>query len=81
MARFSARTWQNCATCQFWLGPRTLNTTMVVAEVEESAGGTCTAKGIDSKSYATTSCIGWRRWLPLEPNMAAASGGAPRRLP
>ena len=73
MARFSAKTWQNCATCQFWLGPRVLNARMVVAEVDEAAEGACTARKQNPRRYATASCNGWQRWVPLEPCIAASA--------
>ena len=62
MAKFSARFWQNCATCEFWVGPRQFNAPMVAAEVDEKAEGACSGERKDSKSYATTSCVGWRQW-------------------
>ena len=66
MARFSARCWKNCATCEYWLGPRRLNELMAAAEVAEMAQGRCEAR--DEKTYAITSCIRWRRWGALKPN-------------
>ena len=62
MARFSARCWKNCATCEFWTGPREFNELLDAAEVEEMAQGNCDAEGKGARSYATTSCIRWRRW-------------------
>ena len=76
MARFSAKCWQNCATCEFWSGPRGVNALMAAAEVEAAARGVCGANGKDSKSHATSSCIGWRKWGMLDPQDQAATPSA-----
>jgi len=71
MARFSARCWKNCATCEFWMGPREFNELLDAAEVDETAQGTCDAEGKGAKSYATTSCIRWRRWSSFLPRVVS----------
>ena len=65
MGRFSARQWQNCATCQFWTGHRKVNAQHSAAETDPSTVGTCTLTGREGRKYATNSCIGWRRWQAL----------------
>ena len=41
MARFTAREWKNCATCEFWVGPRDFNELLTAAEVDVRAEGVC----------------------------------------
>ena len=67
MARFSARNWNNCATCEFWLGSRRFNEYMIAAETDLEARGICSASGRGISTYATASCVGWRKWATLAP--------------
>ncbi|KKL83560.1 hypothetical protein LCGC14_1973500 [marine sediment metagenome] len=73
MARFSAKCWQNCATCKFWAGPRDVSELMAAAEVDVGAEGACGVKVKKAKSYATTSCIQWQRWGMLDPDSLGAA--------
>jgi len=67
MGRFTAREWQNCATCQYWVGPRQLNQSLSAAEVDPAARGTCIFHQKCAHRYATTSCINWQVWGVLRP--------------
>lgn len=76
MGLFSARDWKNCATCQFWNGPRQFVPLRLACKVDQSEVGSCARRG-DDRHYATNSCIGWRCWALLEkpthPTPTAAS--------
>ena len=63
MAKYSVTNWKNCATCEFWDGPRVSNEELTV--VDESAGGKCTLHGSGATKYPTNTCVGWRRWADL----------------
>ncbi len=67
MCRFNARQWKNCATCQFWIGPRTLDQLQQAAEADQMAQGSCALQKRPLRKYATNSCIGWRKWAALGP--------------
>ena len=69
MARFTAREWKNCATCEFWVGPRGFSELHTAAEVDVMAEGVCALNQKRLRRFATGSCIDWQRWEPL-----AASG-------
>ena len=73
MAKYSPKYWRNCATCEFWLGVRSLNAAMAAAEVDEHAQGTCRTIHKNPKRYATSSCPGWKPWatLPTEDTLHA----------
>jgi len=70
MARFSTRSWKNCATCRFWRGPRRLHAPMGAAEVEMGAAGVCGVRQDKLHwrpvTYATGSCHDWRTWALVE---------------
>jgi hypothetical protein len=70
MARFSSRSWNNCATCNFWQGPRKLHAPMGAADVEAGAQGACARKQEKlhwrPTTYATNSCSLWREWASIE---------------
>ena len=77
MCMFSAKHWQNCATCQLWTGPREFNIERAAVHVEPDAMGACVRNATQSK-YATSSCIAWRHWAMLDEPMAIAPlGGLP----
>ena len=57
-------TWQNCATCERWGGPRKLTAFRDQAEVEDtSATGECMGGGFDHMQVsAVQSCTQWKKW-------------------
>lgn len=65
MAKYSVTNWKNCATCEFWNGPRTSSHVRETSVVDESARGKCTLHGSGATKYPTNTCVGWRRWLEL----------------
>ncbi|KPK86197.1 MAG: hypothetical protein AMJ81_01750 [Phycisphaerae bacterium SM23_33] len=66
MAKYSPNIWQNCATCEFWVGPRRPDESGATAEVDEAAQGKCILRGAHAEKYATNTCVGWRRWTALK---------------
>ena len=65
MAKYSTTMWRNCATCEFWQGPRDVNEPMHASEVDERACGPCKLVYKNAKRYATNSCARWRGWMAL----------------
>ena len=65
MCLFSPRDWKNCATCQFWSGPRQFVQARMACQAGPRDCGTCALRG-DQRRYVTNSCIAWRLWDPLE---------------
>jgi len=65
MARYSVANWKNCATCEFWEGPREVGAAPGTSVVEETARGKCTLHGSGATKYPTNTCVGWRRWVEL----------------
>ncbi len=66
MGKFTARQWQNCATCEFWRGPRELDAVQKAADLDPSAQGPCVRNGTQVKRYATSSCISWKAWTAFQ---------------
>lgn len=66
MARYSPNVWQNCATCEFWVGSRKADKFDFTAEVLEATRGRCTLRSSHDEKYATSTCVGWRRWSALK---------------
>lgn len=81
MAKFAARFWQNCATCELWVGPRQFHALMAASEVDEAAEGVCSGERKDSKTYATNSCAGWRKWAMLKAGAPGAPLSSERMVP
>lgn len=65
MAKYAATNWKNCATCEFWDGPRQTGLEPGTSAVDEGARGKCTLHGSGATKYATNTCAGWRRWAAL----------------
>ena len=62
-----SKTWQNCATCEFWVGPRAPDHWRERVEVENDAKGECTGKTWNrSQKTATQSCSDWKAWSVLK---------------
>jgi len=76
MCIFAARDWKNCATCEYWVGPRTLDDRQQAAEADGMAVGACRLQKGHVRKYATSSCYHWRRWSRLggTPPAGAAAG-------
>lgn len=60
--------WNNCATCQFWTGPRTPTTFRDRVEFESNdIQGMCAGGGWDRSMKAAGSCCSdWVKWGVLE---------------
>jgi len=65
MCKFAPVDWKNCATCQYWTGPRALTDLHNAADVEPSSWGECTLDPQHRRHYATNSCIRWRAWAAI----------------
>ena len=63
--RFSARQWHNCATCQFWCGPRDWDAHQNAVVTDGMECGECTSKDKPCRKYATNTCIAWTPWTQL----------------
>ena len=72
MCRFSARQWNNCATCDFWTGQRQVNVLHQAADVAAQGEGLC--RWHVRPQYATASCIRWQAWSKLSAEALDALG-------
>ena len=72
MSKFSPKYWQNCATCDFWVGPRTCDAQQGAAVVKELVEGKCTIIQADAKRFSLASCTKWKKWASLQPPASVA---------
>jgi hypothetical protein len=57
--------WKNCATCDFWQGPRQLDGGRIAVTVDSSALGQCTGFWSGSRKMGNNKCTEWRKWIEL----------------
>ena len=61
MERFP-KTRKNCCTCQFWVGPRKLNSQRSAVDLEATARGACHKTRDAGARSATSNCPEWKLW-------------------
>jgi hypothetical protein len=67
--------WKNCATCDFWQGPRKLDGGGVAVTVDSSSQGQCNGFWKGSRKTGNNKCSEWRKWGDL-----AAWSGETRQI-